>query len=889
MARPDLGRDRWRRRRHRAHASSTCARCACRPTTPRPCASGSACSCPARDEAARIGALPRGRARPGQRARPRGPRARRRLDRRHGRRRAGARPAATRGSGCSTGEPAAAAAGSASRTPARSWRRAADRQRAGLRRRRRRARPARASPRPCTLLRDSGLDLLSPYPRQLAETLVGAARAAAAAVVVAHVPAAAPGRDARRARRSPRPTGSSWRVDAEALSAGRRPRRGARRGARRHRAGPRGQGRPAAAAASPTAAGSPPAGCTRAGRRCAEGYTQVAVGGVRLARRRRGRRCRARRRCYVVPPLAALRGSLVGLAGYGAAVAGRYVVAERTGGRAWPDASPTRPRSLLLGLAHRGRRGRGAGAARCAGRAGRCRPDEHLSGPRSSSSGPGWAGWPPPPASPRSATRSTVCEQAAQVGGKLGVARPRRLRLRHRADLLTLPAVYRDLFLATGGPLESDAAARPRRPRLPLPVRRRHRARPARTPRAVTVAAAWDAALGRRGRCGLGRVHATAPAAIWDATREAVPGVAPRRAHGRCSGRPAGCATCGPSRPWRSLRELGAALPAPPAPAHVARPLRHLHRVRPAPRAGRARHRPVRRADVRRLVRARRPAPARATPCSHGRWSAAPSCGPRRRSPGSSSTPPAGACRRPARRRRTPPGRRGRRERGRRPRLRGPAPAAGRPARAARDCAGRRRRCPASSCCSRCAGARPALAHHTRAVPRATTTTSSTRCSAPVRTGAPVRARCRTRRSTSAPRTTPRCARTPTARRGSCWSTPPRHGTRRRRRLGRAGAARGLRRPGRSPCWPRAALDVRDRLLVARGAHARRPRAGDRQRRRLDLRHAAATGPARRSCGRPTAPRCPACSSSAARPTPAAGSRWSACRPRSSRSLVGPP
>jgi hypothetical protein len=41
---------------------------------------------------------------------------------------------------------------------------------------------------------------------------------------------------------------------------------------------------------------------------------------------------------YLVPPLAALRGSAVGLAGYGAAVAGRYVVAERTGGRSVPDA-----------------------------------------------------------------------------------------------------------------------------------------------------------------------------------------------------------------------------------------------------------------------------------------------------------------------------------------------------------------------------------------------------------------------------------------------------------------------------------------------------------------------------------------------------------------------
>jgi hypothetical protein len=42
--------------------------------------------------------------------------------------------------------------------------------------------------------------------------------------------------------------------------------------------------------------------------------------------------------CYLVPPVAALAGSPVGLAGYAAAVTGRYLVAERTGGRSLPDA-----------------------------------------------------------------------------------------------------------------------------------------------------------------------------------------------------------------------------------------------------------------------------------------------------------------------------------------------------------------------------------------------------------------------------------------------------------------------------------------------------------------------------------------------------------------------
>jgi hypothetical protein len=41
---------------------------------------------------------------------------------------------------------------------------------------------------------------------------------------------------------------------------------------------------------------------------------------------------------YVLPPLAALRGSRAGAAAYGLGVAGRVVSAQRTGGRAWPDA-----------------------------------------------------------------------------------------------------------------------------------------------------------------------------------------------------------------------------------------------------------------------------------------------------------------------------------------------------------------------------------------------------------------------------------------------------------------------------------------------------------------------------------------------------------------------
>jgi Glycosyltransferase like family 2 len=49
----------------------------------------------------------------------------------------------------------------------------------------------------------------------------------------------------------------------------------------------------------------------------------------------------------VGPALAALRGSRAGLAGYAASVAGRAVVAARTGGRVWPDAL-AQPLSVLL-------------------------------------------------------------------------------------------------------------------------------------------------------------------------------------------------------------------------------------------------------------------------------------------------------------------------------------------------------------------------------------------------------------------------------------------------------------------------------------------------------------------------------------------------------------
>jgi hypothetical protein len=72
---------------------------------------------------------------------------------------------------------------------------------------------------------------------------------------------------------------------------------------------------------------------------------------------------------YVLPPLAALAGSRAGLAGYAAGVTGRVLTARRTGGRAWPDAL-AHPASVavLAGLVGRSLRARRAGTLSWKGR-----------------------------------------------------------------------------------------------------------------------------------------------------------------------------------------------------------------------------------------------------------------------------------------------------------------------------------------------------------------------------------------------------------------------------------------------------------------------------------------------------------------------------------------
>jgi hypothetical protein len=72
---------------------------------------------------------------------------------------------------------------------------------------------------------------------------------------------------------------------------------------------------------------------------------------------------------YVVPPVAALRGSRTGLVGYAAGVAGRIVSARRTGGPVWPEAF-LHPLSIvaLAGLTARSVRAKRAGTLSWKGR-----------------------------------------------------------------------------------------------------------------------------------------------------------------------------------------------------------------------------------------------------------------------------------------------------------------------------------------------------------------------------------------------------------------------------------------------------------------------------------------------------------------------------------------
>ena len=78
---------------------------------------------------------------------------------------------------------------------------------------------------------------------------------------------------------------------------------------------------------------------------------------------------------YLVPAVAALRGSRAGLIGYAAGVAGRAIAARRTGGRAWPDALAHPVSVVAFGwLLVRSLAGRRRGTLRWKGRDAHARP-----------------------------------------------------------------------------------------------------------------------------------------------------------------------------------------------------------------------------------------------------------------------------------------------------------------------------------------------------------------------------------------------------------------------------------------------------------------------------------------------------------------------------------
>src|SRR3954463_7910886 len=111
----------------------------------------------------------------------------------------------------------------------------------------------------------------------------------------------------------------------------------------------------------------------------------------------------------------------------------------------------------------------------------------------------------------------TVCEQAAVVGGKLGVLARDGFVFDTGPSLLTLPAVYRDLFLATGGPLEAEVPLEPVDPVCAYRFADGTRLSMPNGPRSA-IARAWDDALGT-GAGAAWTAFLTRAGAIWDATR----------------------------------------------------------------------------------------------------------------------------------------------------------------------------------------------------------------------------------------------------------------------------------------------------------------------------------------------------------------------------------
>ena len=182
------------------------------PADPPPVPSRSRVLLPVRDEADAGRAVPAVAARPDGRARPADPGARRRVHRRHRRRRTAVAAGDPRLHGAAR-RAAARADGGASRTPASSSPTHVDADvlvfvDADV------VLAPHAVAATVALLRWSGLDLVSPYPRQVAVVRGRAPGAAAAAVVVAHDAAVAGWRSGRRGRALAAANGQLLAVDA---------------------------------------------------------------------------------------------------------------------------------------------------------------------------------------------------------------------------------------------------------------------------------------------------------------------------------------------------------------------------------------------------------------------------------------------------------------------------------------------------------------------------------------------------------------------------------------------------------------------------------------------------------------------------------------------------
>lgn len=150
--------------------------------------------------------------------------------------------------------------------------------------------------------------------------------------------------------------------------------------------------------------------------------------------------------------------------------------------------------------------------------------------------------------------RVTVCERTSHVGGKLGWFERDGFAFDTGPSLLTLPAVYRDLFLKTGGPLEDEVELVPvdpvcryqfaDGPQVDLPNASRS-----------GVAAALDGAFGRGAGDDWTRLTDRG-GHIWDATRRPFleTPLDGWRTLARLSLRLSDLRTVAP---WRSLRGLG--------------------------------------------------------------------------------------------------------------------------------------------------------------------------------------------------------------------------------------------------------------------------------------------------------------------------------------------